>query len=104
MNSGPWGNRRLTAADSCLSCFVKAASLPFVAADSGDKRERKWRISCDGNRIRSVGGGGGGRRGSSCLHIPTIPGEAWSVFVCRLDSGLGLGLDYYTLTWCLGRR
>lgn len=38
MNSGPWGNRRLTAAASCLSCFVKAANLPFVAADSGDKR------------------------------------------------------------------
>lgn len=46
MNSGPWGNRRLTVAASCLSCFVKAANLPFVTADSGDKRERKWTLQC----------------------------------------------------------
>ncbi len=53
VNSGPAGNRRLTLAASCLSCFVKAANLSFVAADSSDKQERKWRIFRDGNKIRS---------------------------------------------------
>lgn len=53
VNSEPVGNRRLTLAASYLSCFVKAANLPFVAADSSDKRERKWRIFRDGNKIRS---------------------------------------------------
>lgn len=77
VNSGPEGNRRLTLAASCLSCFVKAANHPFVAADSGDKLERKWRISCVG--IRSGGGGRAFLWGQSslhgdpcCLHIPTI--------------------------------
>lgn len=50
-----YGNRRLTVAALCLSCFVKAANLPFVAADRSDKQERKWRIFRDGNKIRSWG-------------------------------------------------
>lgn len=41
VNSGPKGNRRLTLAASCLSCFVKAANLPFVTADGSDKQDRK---------------------------------------------------------------
>lgn len=41
VNSGPEGNRRLTRAASRLSCFVKAANVPFVTADSSDKQERK---------------------------------------------------------------
>lgn len=53
VNPGPAGNRRLTLAASCLSCFVKAANLPFVATDSGDKQGRKWRIFCDGKKIGS---------------------------------------------------
>lgn len=53
VNSGPVGDRRLTLAASCLSCFVKAANLPFVATDRSDKQERKWRIFRDGNKIRS---------------------------------------------------
>lgn len=80
VNSGPVGNRRLTLAASCLSCFVKAANLPFVAADSSDKQERKWRIFRDGNKIRSWGGGrafpwgmGSSHEDLCCLHVPTTP-------------------------------
>lgn len=57
VNSGPAGNRRLTLAASCLSCFVKAANLPFVAVDSSDKQQRKWRIFRDRSKTRSWGGG-----------------------------------------------
>lgn len=41
VNSVPVGNRRLTLAASCLSCFVKAANLPFVAVDCSDKQTEK---------------------------------------------------------------
>ena len=91
VNSGPWGSRRLTAAASCLSCFVKAANLPFVAADSGDKRERKWRFSCDGNRIRSAGGGGGGGGGRGSPAYTYLPSLGTTLtWVGGRYSGLGL--------------
>lgn len=86
---GPGGNRRLTRAASCLSCFVKAANLPFVAADSSDKQERKWRIFRDGNKIRSGGGGrafpwgmGSSQEDLCILHVKP-PREPGSTFICR---------------------
>lgn len=86
---GPRGNRRLTRAASCLSCFVKAANLPFVAADSSDKQERKWRIFHDGNKIRSGGGGrafpwgmGSSQEDLCILHVKP-PREPGSTLICR---------------------
>ena len=86
----PVGNRRLTWAASCLSCFVKAANLPFVAADSSDKQERKWRIFRDGNKIRSWGGGrafpwgmGSSHEDLCYFHITASPSEPRSVLIFR---------------------
>lgn len=59
VNSVPVGNRRLTLAASCLSCFVKAANLPFVAVDCSDKQTEKQRFFRDENKTRSWEGGGG---------------------------------------------
>lgn len=69
---GPQGDRRLAPPGSCLSCLCKGSqSCLLFAADSGDKRGRKLRIPCAGNRTRSGGGGGGGRTcasGRGSLH------------------------------------
>lgn len=99
VNSGPEGNRRLTLAASCLSYFVKPANLPFVAADSSDKQERKWRIFCVG--IRSGGGGRAFPWGKSplhedpcCLHIPPIPWKPGGVFICRPIFVVMLGVGF----------
>lgn len=105
VNTGPQGDRRLTPPVSCLSCFCKGCqSCLLFAADSGDKRGRKLRIHCAGNKIGS-GGDGGGRscpsgRGSlqedpccldsqSCVYF--LPNHFYSFWVwvseCRLVKG-----------------
>lgn len=89
VNSRPEGNRRLTVAASCLSCFVKAANLPFVAADRGDKQERKQRIFCHGTGSGQeeeeervyLWGGDSSHEDLFCLHISIIPWEPGSVFI-----------------------
>lgn len=105
VNSGPTGNRRLTLTALCLSCFVKAANLAFVTADSSDKQKRKWRIVHDGRTIRSWGGGrafpwgmGSSHDNLFCLHETTNPRQPGSMFICKPTFLLILEVKFLGLT------